>query len=227
MFATAELLGKFHSARKSVRAAVAALRRKNLHQMEAVCDAGIDPALLATGPKRRQRVFTPKLTFLTFLSQVMTPGASGRAATRQAQGYYLSQPVPRVIREDNSPYGQARARLDLDQLSAIRQEIAHRMHRALPAGDWTWRRPVKVVDGPCLSLPDTTANPAAYPQTHSQTPGCGFPKLRLLGLFSLDTGALLERALGPYTTSEVPRFRQLWPHLAAGDLVLGDRLFGS
>lgn len=229
MFATAELFGAFHTPRKSVRTMAAALRHKTLHQMEVLCDAWIAPAGLApnaTGRNSRQRIYTPKLTFLTFLSQTMTPGASCRAAVRQVQAYYQSQPVRRRVSPDDSPYCQARSRLDLDQIITIRRELAQRMERALPTWDWACGRPVKVVDGTCLSLPDTVENQAAYPQPDSQTPGCGFPQLRLLGLFSLDTGALLERTRGQYTTSEVHLFRKLWPHLVPGDLVLGDRMFG-
>jgi len=228
MFTTTELLGRFHTSRKSLRATTATLRHKNLHQMEAVCDAWIAPARLApgaAGPHSRQRIYTPKLTFLTFLSQTLTPGASCRAAVRQVQAYYQSQPARRRVSPDDSPYCQARARLDPNQLLRVRHELAQRMERALP-GDRTWGRPVKVVDGTCLSLPDTALNQAAYPQPDSQTAGCGFPQLRLLGLFSLDTGALLERTRGQYTTSEVQLFRKLWPHLVPGDLVLGDRIFG-
>src|ERR1035441_4586662 len=96
MFATSELFGKFHTPRKSVRATAASLRPKNLHQMEEVCDAWMAPMWLApnaAGSNSRQRVDTPKLTFLTFLSQTMTPGASCRGAVRQVQAYYQSQPV--------------------------------------------------------------------------------------------------------------------------------------
>lgn len=235
MFTTTELFGRIHTARKSVGAAVATLRRKTLHQIETVCDAWIapasrTPAKLAPNPKgapRRKRVYTPELTFLTFLGQTLNSGASCRGAVRQVQSYYLSQPVPRQVSPDDSPYCQARARLDVDQLGIIRQEIAQRMAKALPTAARAWGRPVKIVDGTCLTLPDTAENQAAYPQPSSQTPGCGFPHLRLLGLFSLDTAALLERVRGQYTTSETPMFRELWPRLERGDLVLGDRLFGS
>ena len=229
MFATTELFGPFHTPRKALRALTATLRQKNLHQMEAVCDAWIAPTRLApkaAGCNSRQRIYTPKLTFLTFLSQTLTPGASCRTAVRQVKAYYQSQPLRRRVSPDDSPYCQARARLDPQELIAIRGELAQRMDRALPTGDWAWGRPVKVVDGTCLSLPDTAENQAAYPQPSSQTPGCGFPQLRLVSLFSLDTGALLERARGQYTTSEVHLFRKLWPRLVPGDLVLGDRLFG-
>jgi hypothetical protein len=40
-------------------------------------------------------------------------------------------------------------------------------------------------------MPDTLKNQKEYPQPSSQKPGCGFPLLRLVGLFSLASGALL------------------------------------
>ena len=45
-----------------------------------------------------------------------------------------------------------------------------------------------VVDGTTLSMPDRPANQVAWPQSHSQKEGCGFPIMRLVGLFDLATG---------------------------------------
>ena len=117
MFTTSELFGKFHSLRKTLRSTLGPLRRHTLHQMEAVCDVWIPAERLApnqAGLNSRQRIYTPKLTFLTFLSQVLHPGASCRKAVREVQNYYLLQPEPLHVSHDSSPYCQARARLDLD-----------------------------------------------------------------------------------------------------------------
>jgi hypothetical protein len=51
-----------------------------------------------------------------------------------------------------------------------------------------------VADGSTLSLADTPANQRAYPQLASQKPGCGFPLLKIVGVFSLASGALLSDA---------------------------------
>ena len=37
----------------------------------------------------------------------------------------------------------------------------------------------------------------AYPQPGSQKPGCGFPVMKLVGLFCLASGALLELLVAP------------------------------
>jgi len=70
-------------------------------------------------------------------------------------------------------------------------------------------------------------NREAYPQSTSQRPHCGFPLINLTGIFSLSTGALLQRAYGSAKLSEITLFHQLWPTLEKGDILLGDRLFGS
>ena len=64
--------------------------------------------------------------------------------------------------------------------------------------DWMWRgRPVKLVDGTGISMPDTAPNQARYPQPSSQAAGVGFPVIRLVGVICLATGGLLEAAMGP------------------------------
>ncbi len=60
---------------------------------------------------------------------------------------------------------------------------------------WLWmNRVVKVVDGSIVTLPDTPENQAEYPQSKSQKPGVGFPIVRVLMMFSLSVGAVLDVA---------------------------------
>src|SRR5258708_5726170 len=64
---------------------------------------------------------------------------------------------------------------------------------------WCWRgRPVRLVDGTTVVLPDTPANQAQYPQSRSQKPGLGFPLCRLVGVVCLGSGAVLDVAMGPF-----------------------------
>jgi hypothetical protein len=91
---------------------------------------------------------------------------------------------------------------------------------------WRGRR-VRVVDGTGITLPDTPLNQAAYPQPTQQAPGCGFPVLKLVALMSLATGALVHYTCGTLSDHDQPLFHRLWPALAPGDVVLGDRIFGS
>ena len=64
---------------------------------------------------------------------------------------------------------------------------------------WLWHgRKVRVVDGSTITMPDTPENQAAYPQPETQKPGCGFPIARILVIFSLSVGTVLEAAIGKY-----------------------------
>jgi hypothetical protein len=109
--------------------------------------------------------------------------------------------------------------------------LVERTGRALenvrqPGQLWRGRR-VRVVDGTGITLPDTPFNQAAYPQPGQQAPGCGFPVLKLVALMSLATGALVHYTCGTLSDHDQPLFHRLWPALAPGDVVLGDRIFGS
>src|SRR5262249_36640377 len=98
-------------------------------------------------------------------------------------------------------------------------------------GVWLWKgRVVKVADGTCVSMPDTPANQQEYPQHPRQKPGAGFPLLRLVVLFSLAVGTVLDAAMGRYQgkeTGELALFRSLNDALSCGDVLLADRGFCS
>jgi len=91
---------------------------------------------------------------------------------------------------------------------------------------WHGLRP-KVIDGTTTSLPDTNANQRAYPQSRSQKPECGFPLMKLVGLFSLTTGVALHYVKGNKHQSELRLLKRLLEHFKPSDLVVADRSFSS
>jgi len=86
---------------------------------------------------------------------------------------------------------------------------------------------VKVVDATGLSMPDTPQNQEVWPQNAAQKPGCGFPQLKVVGLFNLGSGALLHWAEGNKHNHESSLFRRLWDFLSRGDILLADRGYCS
>jgi hypothetical protein len=83
------------------------------------------------------------------------------------------------------------------------------------------------VDGTGLSMPDTTANQKIYPQSKRQTPGCGFPVMKLVVAFSLATGAIIGFVKGTLHDAERILFKDLWDLFEPGDVVLADSAFCS
>ena len=229
MFTTSPLFGKFHS---PLNDAGLALRRHPLHHLESLCAQRIDPALLQpneTGDNSRERIFTPKLTFLAFLDQTLDAKSSCRSAVDQILAYYQSLSHYPQIAKDTSAYCQARARWTCDELVAIRRALARgpAFHENTLLPGIPGQRPLKVIDGTCFNLPDTGTNRQLCPQSNDQAPGCGFPLVRMVGVFCLKTGTLLEETSAPYAISENELFRDLWPTFCPGDILVADRNFCS
>jgi hypothetical protein len=105
--------------------------------------------------------------------------------------------------------------------------MAQHADQRVGEGGNLWGRPVKVVDGTTVQLADTRKNQKRYPQLPHQKPGCGFPLLKLLALFSLSSGAILTVIMDSYHSHDLRLFRRIWERLKRGDVILGDRLFGD
>jgi hypothetical protein len=85
----------------------------------------------------------------------------------------------------------------------------------------------KVIDGTSVTLADTPKNQRRYPQSRSQKPGCGFPLMKIVGIFSLSTGVLLDYAKGNKHQHELRLLYKLLDHFKPNDLALADRGFSS
>jgi len=211
------------------RRTTARLRQCTLQQLGQHL-AGVIPAQLLSsadeGPNSRERLFTLRLTFECFLWQLLNPATACREVVRQVQALCrLQEQAPPD--ENTSAYVQARQRLPQERF----EEVLHATARAADqrAGEVgrLAGRPVKVVDGSTVQMPDTPANQQAYPQPSTQKPGCGFPVMRLVVLFSLASGALLDLAMGSLHSHDLRLLAALWEGLRAGDILLGDRGFGD
>ncbi len=188
------------------------------------------PDALLAGPKSgagsRVRVFCPLITFWAFLAQVLSPNSACRDALRKVQAWWSLRHGVEVS-ADTSAYCQARARLSDDALRSVHTHLAERMEANVPVDELWLGRIVKIVDGTNLSMPDTLENQKVYPQPSSQKPGCGFPMMKLVGILSVASGALLHFARGNLQASEGFLFRSLWHWLIPGDVILSDRGFCS
>ncbi len=128
---------------------------------------------------------------------------------------------------DTGAYCKARKRLPQTLLSRLAKRVGWRLSNKADADKlWLGRR-VKVVDGSSASMPDTSANQKAYPQPANQKPGCGFPVVAFVAVFCLGTGAMLALAFGPWSAHDLRLFYFVRKAFVLGDIMLGDRAFGS
>jgi Transposase DDE domain len=209
--------------------------RQQLRQAHGLPFAQLLPAELIHHTARRlgacfrHRLFTPAVTLLTFLSQVLDRDHSCRQAVARLLAWRCASGL-RPCSPDTGAYCKARRRLPEGLLRELARDAGRRAAEQAPPA-WLWKgRHVKVADGTGLSMPDTPANRRAYPKSKKLPAGVGFPLLRLVVVFSLAAGTALDAALGRRCGQghgEQSLFRSLWEQFQAGDVLLGDRLYGD
>jgi len=202
------------------------LRQQSLLLLDQLLSPLLPPGLLSQadeGDNSRERIYSVRRTFFAFLYQVLNPNCPCRQVVRQVQALFALHNGRRVD-EGTSAYCQARDRLPWDLLPRLRCAAAAHAEKTHQLWRGFW---VKVIDGTSTSLPDTVKNQRAYPQPGGQKPGCGFPLLKLVGVFSLATGALLDYAKGNKHQHELNLLQKLLEQFKTGDLVLADRGFSS
>jgi Transposase DDE domain len=206
---------------------LADLSSSTLSQLEGRLAAWIPPDLFPKAARHqnsRDRLYTQWRTFWCMLWQSLNPQASGREVVRQLQALFKIQGGPSISQEDGA-YCRARARLPLAQFPKALAATAQAADQLAGPVAWLQNRPVKLLDGSTLTLPDTPKNRSAYPPI--QTPQPHFPMMRIVVLFSLLGGAIMALAQGNLHTCELSLFGLLMGQLATQDIVVGDRGFGN
>jgi hypothetical protein len=223
-----------HPTAASPRDKVGVVRAQLKHQpglpfLDLLCRALVEDRCRQLNHPWRKRTYTPWVTLGLFLSQVLSDDHSCDEAVDRFQKLRYDQGLPAVSTESTS-YCDARQRLPERLAWDLVRHTGRSIHDQADEA-WTFHgRAVKIIDGSTVSMPDTPENQAAYPQPATQAPGVGFPIARLLVVFSLAVGTVLEAAIGPYQgkqTSELALLRQVIDQFRRGDIALADRFFCS
>ncbi len=179
----------------------------------------------------RERIYRPAVTLWVFLSQVLSADHSCREAVARLLAWRTSQGQSPCSPETGA-YCTARRQLPEELFAKLVKTTGHASHvDARQRSGWLWKgRTVKIVDGTTVTMPDTPENQLAYPQHNVQKPGLGFPIARLVVIFSLSVGSVLEFAMGRYQgkrSGENQLFRSLLDGLESDDILLADCHYGS
>src|SRR5271166_1936783 len=158
-------------------------------------------------------VYTPAVTIWVFLAQCLSPDHSCRDAVAQLLAWRLASDQGPCSAETGA-YCTARDRLPEETCHQLARDTGTQVDEDAPPS-WRWLgHRVLDVDGSTVTMADTADNQAQYPQQPGQEPGCGFPIARIVVVFSLAVGTVLEAALGKYQgkqTGENSLFRTLHP----------------
>lgn len=130
-----------------------------------------------------------------------------------------------------SAFCQARQRLPLAAMEELAERTAQMALAVMGHSDapedllWKGHRVFRI-DGSGLSLPDAPEVRQYFGCSGNCKAGCGYPTAHLL-LLSGPGGVAVRAICSPLRTGDMTHARQTHEHLRAGDLLMGDCLFGS
>jgi hypothetical protein len=189
----------------------------------------IEQVVAAVGYRSQSSVYTPIVTVLTFLKQLLSSDGSCQEAVTGLIAHRVVAGQP-PCSPDTGGYVKARSRLPESIPQSLMQKSGQLVEQEAP-DSWLWNeRRVRVVDGSTVRIADTEANRAEYPLQKNLKPGLHYPVVRILVIFSLAVGTVLDAALRPYQgkgTGETGMLRDLAPLFEPSDVLLGDRYFSG
>jgi hypothetical protein len=178
-----------------------------------------------------QSIYSTAVVLWSFLGQVLRDGkeASCQASVARVVAYCEQEQIAPPT-ADTGDYCRARAKLSEAALHELSCDVAAETETAAQA-DWLWKdKHAKLIDGFTLTMPDTPANQAEYPQQTSQKPGVGLPIARAVAILALATACVMDLALGRYAgkqTGEPALLRELFGRLGNEDIAVFDRYYCS
>jgi hypothetical protein len=183
----------------------------------------------ATGILDRARIYVTSVTVWVFLSQVLSIHHGCVTAVAKLIAYRVALGLTTCCAKTGA-YCIARDKLDEQAMHRLLTHTGRDVEEQAPDA-WLWLgHRVISADGTTVTMADTPENQASYPQQRSQSPGCGFPIMRMVVFFALATGTVLETAMGKYRgklTHEVSLFREIDACIEQHDVFLADRAYAG
>jgi hypothetical protein len=202
---------------------------KDLYFAGLLSQHDIDSAMGNATALARRWIYKPIVTLTVFLTQCLSPDHSCREAVSKLLAWRTKQGLT-ACSIDTGPYCTARDALPETACHALARNVGRDLDSQAPTS-WLWKgRRTYVVDGSTVTMPDTPANQAVYPQQKQQMPGIGFPIARIIVVFSLAVGTAVEMTIGKYKgklTGENSMFRELHKFFQAKDVIIADRAYAG
>lgn len=164
----------------------------------------------------RERVLPPVYVIKLFLLQILWGNTACNHLPRLANRRFTGV-----------AYCKARMKLPLQLFQNLLARCTAAMTEATrESGLWNGHR-VWLLDGTGFSMPDTDELRAHFGQPGGQKVGCGFPVAHCLALMHHSSGLITKLLVAPLRTHDMSQVTRLHDQLATGDLLVGDRGFGS
>jgi hypothetical protein len=191
-------------------------------------DKAIIQACQEAGYDFRHRLLTPVVVVLHMLLAALWPEDSFNASWQvlwslfKSRYSHLSQVDP-----SRGTVANARSRLSLSVWSNLFGWISRQAQQLSdPWSRWHDHR-VVLLDGTCVSMPDTPALMSAFGTQNGYGGTARYPLARMVAMSLANTMTVISYAMGGYRQDETSLAATLLKTLQQGDLLLADRHFAA
>lgn len=175
---------------------------------------------------QRVRHYCNVVVFWAWLAMIFEANASLSKGVSLVQAWARDAGLP-CPSEDTGAFSKARGRLSIEFMRGVSKKISAHLSAHIRPEDTYHGHIIKSIDGSSVSGDDTIANQAEYPQPSSQKPGCGFPVMGIMGVLNHAHGGWEDFVEGEQNAHDAPIYRKLLHCFNSGDILCGDRAFGT
>lgn len=182
---------------------------------------------LLTASCQRFRIYDPVTTLFCMIQQSLNQSSYKQIVIdlnilRHRHGQ-------KSISMNTAAFCKAKKRLPIELIKKIAIETGQNIEDQ--SAQWRWNgREVYNIDGTVFDCEDTQQIKKTYPAILNNGKQLGFPKIRLLGVFSMTTGTFLNGELGTYSgkgCSEVSLLKKILSNFKPKTILVMDRFFTS
>ena len=185
------------------------------HEIELVCHR--------LGHTWRNRIFTPGVTVRSMVHRALNPDKSIRAVLTDLM--VVDERLTQTPAD--ASWCEARSRLPDGMWPTLLQDSVNRLKR-LTSGHFLYRhRPVFLIDGSTISMPDTPELIKHFGYSIGRHGLSHFPLGRITFMVLAGANGVWDYRFADFRTSEDAQLHQMWDRLPSGSICIFDRQFSS
>jgi hypothetical protein len=171
----------------------------------------------------RDRIFTPAVTVRSMIHRALNPDKSIRAVLTD-----LAVVDDRLKQTPaDASWCEARSRLPKEMWPELLEHSVRRLERLTSSQFLCGHRPVFLIDGSTLSMPDTPDLAEYFGYSSSRHGLSRFPVGRITVVVRAGSSCVWDYRFANYRTSEDAQLHQMWDGLPSGSICIFDRQFSS
>ena len=190
---------------------------------EMLCDEEIQDICVGLGHIWRNRELPPPVTVRSTVYRSLSHDRSISAMLAD----FAASAAPCSSAPTDSAWCQARSRLPEAVWTELLQRSARRLRRLVGKEYLCFARPVYIVDGSTLSMPDEPDLVETFGYANTKHGLSRFPVARITFITLAGTEAVWDYRLDDYRCDENHQFHDMWEALPEGSICLFDRHFSS